>query len=164
MQSDDPNVKIDKDVKKLVTKKKKLSFIEMILEFFRKLFGGGKKKTKEEKKKEAEADEALLEDFTNIPKKQNLFIIFVVIFSIFIAYKIFSNKNVQTGIGYGVGSSAGEALGETIFNNSGAIKSAGSSAINTIGDVGSSAFNNLSSSGVLDTIGDVGSGIMSDIL
>lgn len=164
MQSDDPNVEIDKEVKKVVKKKKKLSFIEKILEFFRKLFGGGKKKTKEEKKKEAEADEALLEDFTNIPKKQNLFIIFVVIFSIFIAYKIFSNKNVQTGIGYGVGSSAGEALGETIFNNSGAIKSAGSSAINTIGDVGSSAFNNLSSSGVLDTIGDVGSGIMSDIL
>ena len=164
MQSDDPNVEIDEEVKKVVTKKKKLSFIEQLLEFFRKLFGGGKKKTKEEKKKEAEADEVLLEDFTNIPKKQNLFIIFVVIFSIFIAYKIFSNKNVQTGIGYGVGSSAGEALGETIFNNSGAIKSAGASAINTIGDVGSSAFNNLSSSGVLDTIGDVGSGIMSDIL
>jgi len=164
LEGDDPTVEIDEDVKKVVGRKKKLSFIEKILEFFRKLFGGGKKKTKEEKKKEAEAEEALLEDFTNIPKKQNLFIIFVVIFSIFIAYKILSNKNVQTGIGYGVGSSAGEA----VFNNSGAIKSAGSSAINTvnssgvidtIGDVGSNVFNNLSSSGVLDTVGSVGSSL-----
>ena len=177
MQSNNPTVELNKEAKKVVKKKKKLSFTEKILEFFRKLFGGKKKKTKEEKKKEAEEDEALLEDFTNIPKKQNLFIILVVVFSIFIAYKIFSNKNVQTGIGYGVGSSTGEALGETIFNNSGAIKSAGSSTINTIGNAGSnamntvtssgildnasslasSAFNNLSSSGVLDTVGSVGS-------
>ena len=48
-------------------------------------------------------------------------------------------------------------MGETIYNNSGAIKSAGSSAINTIGNVGSNVFNNLSSSGVLDTVGSVGS-------
>ena len=34
MQGDDPSVEIDKDIEKVVTKKKKLSFIEMILEFF----------------------------------------------------------------------------------------------------------------------------------
>ena len=186
MQSDDPNVEIDEEVQQIVEGEKKKSFIEMILEFIRKIFGGGNKKSIEEKKKEAEEDEDLLEDFTNIPKKgKNLFIfIFTLVLFIYLLYYTFSNKNVQSGIGYGVGSSAGEAIGETVFNNSGAIKSAGSSAINTIGDVGSntmntisssgvldnassfasSAFNNLSSSGVLDTIGDVGSGIISDIL
>ena len=117
---------------------KKKSFIEMILEFFRKLFGGGKKKSKEERQKEAEEDEVLLEEFTDIPNKKTIISIIVLLVIFYLIYKIFSNKNVQQGIGLGVGMNIGDNIGETIFNNSGAIKSAGSSAIDTVGNVASS--------------------------
>ena len=163
MQSDESGVEIDKEVKQVVERKKKLSFIERILEFFRKLFGGGKKKTKEEKKKEAE-EEDLLEDFTNIPKKnKNLVMLVFVIIAFYIIYKILSNRHVQTGIGYGVGNVAGEAIGEGLYRNSGSIKRAGSSAIDAMSDVGSQAFNTFKSSGALDTIQDVGSGLLNTI-
>jgi hypothetical protein len=163
MQSDEPGVKIDKEVKQVVERKKKLSFIERILEFFRKLFGGGKKKTKEQQKKEAE-EEDLLEDFTNIPKKnKNLLMLVFVIIAFYIIYKILSNRHVQTGIGYGVGNVAGEAIGEGLYRNSDSIKRAGSSVMDAMSDVGSQAFNTFKSSGALDTIQDVGSGLLNTI-
>lgn len=156
MQGDDPNVEIDKDVKKLVEKTKKLSFIERILEFFRKLFGGGSKKSKDELKKESSDNNLLLESFTDLPKKKrNLFILFVVCIAFYIIYKILSNKHVKTGIGYGVGNVAGEAIGEGLYRNSDSIKRAGYNTIDTISDVGS---------GLLDTIGEVGSNAMEKIL
>jgi len=117
---------------------KKKSFIETILEFFRKLFGGGKKKSKEERQKEAEEDEALLEEFTDIPNKKTIISIMVLLVIFYFIYKILSNKNVQQGIGLGVGMNIGDNIGETIFNNSGAIKSAGSSTIDTMSNVASS--------------------------
>lgn len=142
---------------------KKKSFIEMILEFFRKLFGGGKKKSKEERKKEAEEDEALLEEFTDIPNKNTIIAIFVLLVLLYLIYKVFSNKSVQQGIGLGVGMNIGDNIGETLVNNSSTIKRVGSSAINTISDAGSEAFDTFKSSGALDTIQDVGSGLLNKI-
>ena len=163
MKTDKPDVEIDKEVKKVVTKKKKLSFIERILEFFRKLFGGGPKKSKDELKKEA-GDSNLLEGFTDLPKKRrNLLMIIVVFIAIFIVYKILSNKHVQTGIGHGIGNTAGEAIGEGLYRNSGSIKRAASGAMDTISDVGSEAFDTFKSSGALDTIQNAGSGLLNTI-
>ena len=164
MQSDEPGVEIDKEVKQVVERKKKLSLIERILEFFRKIFGGGPKKSKDELKKEADDSNLLEEGFTDLPKKRrNLLMLFVVCIAFYIIYKILSNRHVQTGIGYGVGNVAGEAIGEGIYRNSGSIKRAGSSAMDAMSDVGSQAFNTFKSSGALDTIQDVGSGLLNTI-
>jgi hypothetical protein len=84
------------------------------------------------------------ESFTDLPKKnKNLLMLVVVIIAFFIIYKILSNKHVQTGIGYGVGNVAGEAIGEGLYRNSGAITRAGSGLLNTIGEVGSNAIEEL---------------------
>jgi len=127
--ADDPTMTRPPQIKR----KKKQSFIEMILEFFRKLFGGGKKKSKKERQKEAEEDEVLLEEFTDIPKKNTIIAMLLLLFFVYIIYKIFSNKSVQQGIGLGVGMNIGDNIGDGLvyagtkaYENSDAISNVGS--------------------------------------
>ena len=129
MKADNPNITKPPHIRR----KKKLSFIEMILEFFRKLFGGKKKKSKEKRKKEAEEDEVLLEEFTDIPKKNTIIAVLVILFFVYIIYKIFSNKSVQQGIGLGVGMNIGDNIGDGLlyagtkaYENSDTISNVGS--------------------------------------
>ena len=85
IQSDRPGVKIDKKVK-VFTKKKKLSFIEIILEAIRKIFGGGKKKSKKQLKKESEQNNLLEENFTDLPKKNKKILLTFIVFIVFMTY------------------------------------------------------------------------------
>ena len=74
LRSNKPGVKIDENVEKIVTKKKKLSFIERILEAIRKIFGGDKRKSKKQLKKESEQNNLLEENFTDLPKKEEIYL------------------------------------------------------------------------------------------
>ena len=75
----------------------------------------------------------LLEEFTDIPKKNTIIAMLLLLFFVYIIYKIFSNKSVQQGIGLGVGMNIGDNIGDGLvyagtkaYENSDAISNVGS--------------------------------------